>query len=284
MISDFVTAYAQQQYLLAEEGIEQARIDQANMWYIDASLVEEYPKNWSSNRIDTLLKNIDNYKIKPLLHGNFKLPLASDVSEVRQAAIEIACQEVELASRLDAPLIIHGGAIVEPRMVRAAKRKALDDYLRSLDVIINKAAKKGVLILLENLSNYMNYRPFHYIFTTPDEFRYTLERVKCENVKLFYDIGHGFICNGDPIAVIDEFHSQIWGFSVSNNDGIADQHLGINNGLIDYQAVVNKVVEKRWKGVIAFEVRGKPFAKNIADLQSLFTHATIATESHKIAV
>lgn len=266
-----ITAYAQQLYFFAEQGIEQAKTDGANYWYIDFSLPEEYPKNWSVERIDALIKQIQINQIKPILHGNFKIPLATDIDNVRNEALKTVLSEVDLAAELSAPLIIHGGAIVEPRLVIKAKRDALHHYLKNLESIVTYAAKKGVTILLENLSNYKNYRPFHYIFTTPEEYRFIFDRLNAENMLFFFDIGHGAICDGDPVAVIHEFHQKIWGMSFSNNDGVRDLHMGINKGFVDYEKVVSKIIETSWKGVVAFEVRDRSFKQNIDDLNKIFS-------------
>lgn len=275
MITKFITAYAQQHYFLAEQGIMQAKKDEANYWYIDGSLPEEYPENWSDQRITSLVKQIHTYDIKPIFHGNFKLPLSSDVFEVREIAVKKVLAEVDLSAELSAPLIIHGGAIVEPRLVIKAKKEALDNYLNSLDIIVSYAEKKGVTILLENLSNYKNYRPFHYIFTTAEEYKYVFDRIGANHVHFFFDVGHGAICDGDPIAIIKEFYNKIWGMSFSNNDGVRDLHLGIHQGLIDYQKVVDAIIETSWRGVLAFEVRGRSFTQSIDDVVKLFENSHI---------
>jgi sugar phosphate isomerase/epimerase len=272
-MAKFVTEYGQQLYLSAEDGAIQANKDGATYWYIDGSFPEEYPEHWSDERIAALNKQVTELGVKPILHGNFKAPLASDVEDVRKAAVANVLKEVELASKLSAPLIIHGGAIVEPRLVLKAKKDALDQYVKSLQTIAAYAKEKNVIILLENLSNYLYYRPFHYIFTTPNEYRYVFEKITDTHVKFFFDVGHAAICEGDPVAVIEEFHERIWGMSFSNNDGVRDLHLGLDQGLISYQNVVNKLIECQWQGVIAFEVRGRDFSRNVRDLEALYKKA-----------
>lgn len=272
MIENFIQAYAQQHYLLAEQGLLQAKEDGANYWYIDGSLPEEYPDQWSDARIAALIQQIAEHNIKPIFHGNFKLPLSADVETVRQEAVKQVLAECNLAARLGAPLIIHGGAIVEPRLVIKAKKQALDNYLRSLNVIADYAERQNITILLENLSNYKHYRPFHYIFTTPEEYQYILERIDTPHVRFFFDVGHGAIGEGDPCAVIQQFHQRLWGLSFSNNDGVRDLHLGIHQGIIDYQQVVNTIIAVGWRGVLAFEVRGRSFAQSIMDVTQLFAN------------
>lgn len=273
MITKSIQAYAQQHYLLAEHGLIKAKSDGANYWYIDGSLSEEYPEHWSEERISSLVNQMQANSIKAIYHGNFKLPLSSDVHSIRMAAVNAVLAEVDLSAKLSAPLIVHGGAIVEPRLVIKAKKEALDNYLRSLEIIVSHAEKMGVTILLENLSNYIHYRPFHYIFTTPSEYKYILDRLDAKNVHLFFDVGHAVICDGNPVAVIEEFYKRIWGMSFSNNDGIRDLHLGVNKGIIDYQQIVNAIVSVNWQGILAFEVRGRSFSGSIKDVMRLFDNA-----------
>ena len=270
IISKSITAYAQQHYFLAEQGIQQAKTDGANYWYIDGSLPEEYPDQWPQARINALVEQIKSFNIKPIFHGNFKLPLSADLKEVREIAVKQVLAEIDLSAKLGAPLIIHGGAIVEPRLVLKAKKEALDNYLRSLEIIAAYAERQSVTILLENLANYKNYRPFHYIFTTPEEYQYIFDRIDARHMQFFFDVGHGAICEGNPCAVIEQFHHRLWGLSFSNNDGVRDLHLGVHQGIIDYQHIVNTIIATGWRGVLAFEVRGQSFSQSINDVTQLF--------------
>jgi len=273
MIKDTINGFAQQQYLFAEKGILQAAKDGADYWYIDGSFPEEYPEMWTGKRIDLLIQKIQTYKVKPIFHGNFKLSLSSDVLAIREASVKQVLLEIDLSKELSTPLIVHGGVIVEPRLVIKAKKAALNNYLRSLEKIVSYAMVKGVTILLENLANYINHRPFHYIFTTPEEYRYIFDRIDAPHVHFFYDVGHGAICSKNVVSVIQEFHSKIWGMSFSNNDGIRDLHIGILRGVVDYTQIVNTIIKNRWEGVIAFEARDRSFSQNISDLFKLFEDA-----------
>jgi sugar phosphate isomerase/epimerase len=220
----FVLGFSLQEYLSAEQGILAA--DKANFdyWYIDCSLLGESPGDWNAKRIDNMLLMIATHKVQPIVHGNFKLPLASEITELQKTAIDCAKKEIDLAAQLNnAPVIIHGGAIVEPRLVIKSKKKALEHFIKSIESLSDYAIKKNVNLYLENLSNYKNYWPFHYIFTQIEEFDFVFSRIN--NVSLFLDIGHANVCDGDPISMIKLFHDRIVGMSFSNNDGIKDQGL-----------------------------------------------------------
>lgn len=274
----FVTAYIIQNYLTAEDGLAEAHNNNFNHWYIDASLESERPCNWSNHRIDNLKKLCNLYQITPIIHGNFKIPLSADVNELQTTAIEYVKKEIDLACEFNAPLIIHGGAIVEPRLINSTKKKSLERFLISLDHLLNYAFSKNVDIYLENLSNYKNYAPFHYIFTSRDEITYVLQKIP--QIKLFLDIGHANIGNS-PLEFLLQFHQSIAGMSLSNNNGINDQHLALGKGKIDYVEIVSTILKLNWKGMIAFETRGCAPIQSITDLIKIYALAMENTFPHK---
>src|SRR5205085_2390610 len=142
---------ASQNYLLAEEGVLSASQNNANYWYIDVSLSEEHPDKWSTDRINRLLSLVTHYQVFPIIHGNFKVPLASDVELLRKTSVEYVKKEIDFAERLNAPLIIHGSVIVEPRLVSKVKKIALDQFVLSIETLLEYAEKRGVTLYLENL-------------------------------------------------------------------------------------------------------------------------------------
>jgi sugar phosphate isomerase/epimerase len=263
----FVAAFSTQNYLTAEEGIEYAHQHNIKHWYIDISLEDERPDRWSSLRIDQLLTRCAAYEMSPIVHGNFKVPLASDVDELRLISLEYVKKEIDLAKKLNGSLIIHGSAIVEPRLITTIKRKALDNFVMSVEFLLNYALQHNVKIYLENLSNYENYSPFHYIFTSIEEVDYLLQKIP--EAKLFFDVGHANIGN-NPIEFFGEFHQSIVGMSFSNNNGIKDQHYGLMSGEIDYAALIQKILTKQWHGIVAFETRGKTVTQSIDDLNTIY--------------
>jgi L-ribulose-5-phosphate 3-epimerase len=273
----FAAAYAQQQYLSAEEGILCAKNENCDYWYIDGSIDSEIPEHWTKKRIDGLLKLIEAYSVKPIFHGNFKSPLASDVDEVRKASIAYTKKEIDLASWLNAPLILHGGVVVEPRLVRKVKKIALENYLCSVSELLEYAQKREVPLYLENLCNYKNYKPFHYIFTHMEEIEYILTRLA--DVCLFLDVGHANVCDGNPAELIKQYHQRIIGMSFSNNDGERDQHFGLDKGNIDYTKIVKTILDVGWKGIVGFETRGKTTQESIADLNTIYQKIIVCTEA-----
>lgn len=262
----FATGIAHQHYLPAEEGILKAAKDGCTHWYVDGSLHGEMVADWSFERIDNLNNLIKEYNIQPIFHGNFKAPLGSDVDYLREAAVQYVKQEIDISAKIGAPLIIHGGGIVEPKKIVLAKKKALDNFIKSVKELAEYAKYKSVDIYLENLSNYKYYRPFYYVFTHMEEYDYVFENINNDNVYFFLDAGHANIGEGDPIEVIKKYHKKIKAISFSNNNGEQDQHFSISRGTVNFTEFVNVLNKNEWKGIIAFEIRDKSTNDSIKEL------------------
>ena len=271
---EFCTGIAHQKYKKAEEGIQDSYTNGCTHWYVDGSLIGEMVNDWNHERITNLNNMIDHLGVNPIFHGNFKAPLASDVDDFRVAAVHYVKKEVDIAAAIKAPLIVHGGCIVEPKLIVRAKQNALNNYVKSIIELAEYAGERGVDIYLENLSNYKNYRPFHYMFTHMEEYSYVLDKLSAySNVYLFLDIGHANICDGNPIEVIEKFNKKIKGISFSNNNGFQDQHLGINDGTLNYKKIMKTIYKKKWKGLIAFETRNQSAESAFENLASFYMEA-----------
>jgi sugar phosphate isomerase/epimerase len=263
----FVSNFAIHNYMKAEEGIIDAAKSNFQVWYIDLGFSDENPRRWNNNRIDQLILLTENYKVKPILHSNFSAPLASSHENSRLEGVIMVKEEINLAHRLNAPLIIHGGAIHSSSMTKEIKASAIETYLYSLIELKAYADNLNVNLYLENLCNDINDNTVHYVFSEVDEFQYILDRI---DLPLYLDIGHANLCGENPINIIEKFHHKIIGMCFSNNNGIIDQHLDIEEGIIDYKELIKYVLKVNWRGLIAFETRNKISQQNIIKINKLY--------------
>jgi L-ribulose-5-phosphate 3-epimerase len=268
----FMTGAAQQRYLSAEDGIVTAARNGYSHWYIDGSLDGEHPQDFPPARVDRIRELMAELQMRPIFHGNFKVPLGSDVAELGKAAIQYIRREVDLCCALDgAPLIVHGGGIVEPRLVVEARKRGLHGLIDGLKAVASYAAEKNVPIWLENLSNYTEFHPFYYIYTNSDEYELVLESVP--SVSFFLDVSHSNVNDGNPVAVFERFNRRIIAMSFSDNEGVRDSHLPLGNGNLDYAGLVRSMLHHKWHGIIGFETRGSELRHSLPFLNRLAEQA-----------
>ncbi|KTB71756.1 sugar phosphate isomerase/epimerase family protein [Pseudomonas syringae] len=264
----FMTATALQDYLGAETGLRTAHEQGYSHWYIDGSLEGERPVDFTPARIAALNEMIDSTGLKPVFHGNFKAPLGSDVDALAAAALDYVKQEVDICAALGgAPLIVHGGGVVEPRLVKEAREKGLDRLIANLQELVAYGEARGVEIWLENLCNYTRFHPFYYICTTEDEVEHVLNSVP--GLHMFLDVSHAYVNEGDPLSFFWKFTDRVVGMSFSDNNGDRDSHFPLGRGNLDFTGLVNAIQYTGWKGLIGFETRGGTLRGSVDFLNQL---------------
>ncbi|TCO55749.1 sugar phosphate isomerase/epimerase family protein [Actinocrispum wychmicini] len=271
----FVTGVAVQRYLGAEEGLAAARDEACSHWYVDASHLPDMPANWSPQRRADLVADATGRGLSPVLHGNFRAPLASEIPEVHAAALAYVRTEIDLAADIRATaLIIHGGAFVEPRPTKAHRDAALDRFLTLLATVVREAADKGVTIWLENLSFYPKYRPFSYVFTREADFAVALDRIP--DVKFILDVGHANVNQPASVPIFENFAPSIAALSLSNNSGDQDAHLALPEGTLEVTRITEVIRSTEWQGLIAFETRNDSVQSGLEYLDKLWQQSAPA--------
>ncbi|WP_419736832.1 sugar phosphate isomerase/epimerase family protein [Pseudomonas sp. COR18] len=264
----FITATAQQDYLAAEAGLQRALEQGYSHWYIDGSLEGERPSDFTAQRLAALNELIANSGVKPIFHGNFKAPLGSDVEDLAAAALDYVKKEVDICAALGgAPLIVHGGGVVEPRLVKEARQKGLEGLVGNLRELVAYGKARGVEIWLENLCNYTRFHPFYYICTTADEVEHVLESVP--GLHMFLDVSHAYVNEGDPLSFFWKFSDRVVGMSFSDNNGDRDSHFPLGQGNLDFPGLIDAIQYTGWKGMVGFETRGGTLRGSVDFLNQL---------------
>lgn len=271
----FVTGVAVQRYLPAEEGVAAAHDEGCTHWYIDASLPSDMPSAWSPERVRGVTGQANERGLRPIIHGNFRAPLASEIPEVREGVARYLQTEIDLAAALNATaLILHGGAHVEPRPARSDRAAALERLFTMLQRVIPQARDRGVAVWLENLSHYPHYRPFSYVFTRHEDYFHAVSVLP--DIRFLLDVGHANVNQEIALQVLRDYHSSIAALSLSNNDGSADSHLALDRGTISTAELATTISETRWTGVIAFETRNADVRSGLDHLARQWARAVSA--------
>jgi L-ribulose-5-phosphate 3-epimerase len=257
----FATGIATQEYLTAEEGAIRAHEEGCTHWYVDLSLPSDHAHEWSGLRRRSLVRLAGGLGVRPIVHGNFRAPLSSEIPEVAAAVQDYLTSELRLAADLGAPLIVHGGALVDPKPTESGRWNALQRFLRVLERALDDAGRLGVELWLENLSHYPRFRPFTYVFTRYADF--VTAQGYLPEVGFIFDIGHANVNQSPPLQLFQEMAGSIKAISVSDNDGTADSHIGLGRGNVPIGELVRAIERSCWRGLVAFETRGSVVAEGV---------------------
>lgn len=196
--------------------------------------------------------------------GRQDLLISSLDQEKRKQGIEAVKRSIQLASRLEVPLVIvHPGRVnvtgdFEPllRTLYQAGRTDTEEYRallvsyqeerkrlaaphleavkESLQELIEYASQKGVRLGLEN-------RFYYHEIPTPDELEILLQNTPTEWVGFWYDVGHGEVLHRLGLIPqtewLSRFSSVIVGVHLHDVKGIQD-HRPAGLGTVDWQAVL----------------------------------------------
>ncbi|MEM3437836.1 MAG: sugar phosphate isomerase/epimerase, partial [Nitrososphaerales archaeon] len=131
----------------------------------------------------------------------------------------------------------------------------------SILTLYDYAESFGLRVALENMiPNSKNF------MTKPIEFEDFLERNRIK-LKITFDIGHAYIGN-----LIDEFVSKLsdkfFIIHAHDNNGIKDEHLGIGDGSINWNAFIKRLIELDFNGIYIVESIEKPY-ESVARLKEM---------------
>ena len=262
----FARGWAVQNYLGVEESLAFAQNAGATHFYIDAAYGADAVDAWDDARIERILE-LNSTRLTPILHGNFKVPLAHEAESLRLQCVDYAKREIDLASRLGASIIVHGSCIMAHRNPKESVKQAVLDFADSVNRLCAYAADRGVPIWLENLERYTEHHPFYTIYSQREHYEQVLERAP--GALFMLDIGHDFVGGGDPAATLTQFASRVVGINLHDNNGSADAHMMIGDGRLDFRAVLGSIEHTGWSGLVVFEIRNQRYQEAAARLRML---------------
>lgn len=157
------------------------------------------------------------------IHCPFRMVnlVSNDDSKMWKDTLWSFKESIDIASKYNAEFIVlHSNEVI--------KNKNLDKEIskKHLKEIVEYAISKNVVPVIENVgvgvSNLFNQ----------DEFIELCNEFK--ECKVLIDIGHAIINKWDLEVVLSTFKNRLIAYHIHNNDGNADLHLPIGEGILDY--------------------------------------------------
>ena len=255
----FASGICLQSYLPAEAQLETAFRSGCTHFYVDVSGPNDALATWNAARVRALVKRISQTGVHPVVHGDFKNALSSEVEASRRDGVIRTLAEIDLARQIGAPLVIHPSN--ESFRQKEPRAGSVDSLLRSLAELEPEAGRHSVPIWLENVPS------DEAVFSRPDEFEFILARAP--KVAMMCDIGHANVHAGAPEKVIAPIVDRIAGICFSDNQGDLDRHLPLGQGGINWRSVLAEVRASRWRGLAVFEGYQAPPEAGVNYLNSL---------------
>ena len=199
-----------------------------------------------------LLDYASAYGFRYLLHAPFTdLNIASLNPSVRRLTLKALESTLEYAHRLEArTVVIHPGfrGPIDYFYPGEAERQQLNMALR----LLGKAENLGVNLSIENMT-----KGSKALLITVEDFEKFFSDPRLEKLGLAFDTGHAHTV-GQLDLFLEKFKHKINHIHLHDNDGSADQHLGLGDGTIDWTSFTDKV-KTFFNGNLIIESIEKPY-------------------------
>jgi sugar phosphate isomerase/epimerase len=194
-----------------------------------------------------ILKNIrDSYDLKYSVHAPFAdINIASPSSQMLAAMLKRLEESMMNAQTLDAYMwIFHPGI-----------RSGISSFYPGMDWLQNQKTVKTLLRLAENYGLKIAIEnvpePYPFLMKSVDDFSKFFNEIG-EDIGIVLDVGHSNI-NGQTELFLETFTDKIVHMHLSDNNGEADQHLGIGYGTVNWKRITDMIKETSYKGVAVIE-------------------------------
>lgn len=197
-------------------------------------------------RVSALKDTGSSYGLKYSVHAPFAdMNIASPSKPILRAVLKRLKRSIAHAGDLDAHVwVLHPGFRTGISMFCPGK-----DWLQNLEVarLLSKIADDhGVMTAMENVPE-----PYPFLMKSVEDFIRFYEEFG-EGMGLALDVGHANL-GGQIEPFLTTFKGRITHIHVSDNDGKADQHLGVGYGCIDWGKVAGLIKNSSYGGAIIVE-------------------------------
>jgi sugar phosphate isomerase/epimerase len=201
------------------------RIGSMDTKYIE--ILDDGTHDLDKSRIEVLKEAAKSYSLTYSLHAPFAdINIASPVKPMLNASLKRLTQSLYNAYAIEAKMwVFHPG-----QRTGIGQFYPGGDYkqmYQSIELLYAKAEEHGMNIAMENLP-----AKYWFLMNTPLEFQKMYKETNLP-IGIALDLGHANL-EGQIQPFFNQLADKIVHIHASNNDGADDQHLGIEDGSIDY--------------------------------------------------
>ena len=225
------------------------------MNYVEIQTEHPYtPSEMDRKRINEVRELADTHGLDIILHGPlFDTNLSSLKEGIRRASVRFMQECVELASSLDAGLlVVHAGSFPGD-LPSSLMSEACDQLHSSLSELSKVAVNSGVIIGLENKQKSEDRELILYL----DEHLEVVKAFRDQGVRAVLDIGHAHTANSDLANYTHLLNDLIVELHLHDNDGASDDHLPLGVGSIGFEPFFEAVRSIGFTGPTILELKSR---------------------------
>lgn len=204
----------------------------------------------SAAEVERAARALEREGLNPLsFHAPFadRIDIASWEASVRRnsvAELRRACEAArDLGSRY---IVLHPGPEQEGRLQPHEWYPKMQLAAESLNEVADHCSELGLTLLLENMLP-------HLMFGHISDMLYLLGAIRSVNVETCLDTGHAYL-SGDLPLVANKLSGHLRMLHANDNLGERDDHLPPGRGKIDWEPLMEGILEGGFDGIVVLEL------------------------------
>lgn len=210
-------------------------------------IVDDGYHTLDKQKVTALIETAQSSTFKYTIHCPFAdINLASPSKPMLKASLKRLEQSMQYANRLNAELwILHPGMITG--ITQFYPGIEWKQNIQSINKLAKTAKEYDLRVAIENLP-----QKYGSIMKSPQDFQRLYQQTEPNDIGIVLDTGHANLeAQIDPF--LTQLPNKIYELHLSDNMGEQDQHLGIGDGKINWQNLVQSLKRINYSGIIMVE-------------------------------
>lgn len=208
-------------------------IEKYNLFHIElqVSSIEKNSFIYSEKMINNICRECSELGITVSIHSFTGINLSEKITRIRNEIIKITKEIIDITEYMSGThLILHMGN-AGFRFDCAKKNSRLDYAICSINELEEYSRNMIMNIAIENVDR-LDSNIKCYLGDCIEDFEYVIDRLIYPDIGVLFDVGHMNLSNNAEITTrrfLDQFYSNIVAVHLHTNNGLTDQHLGVDN-------------------------------------------------------
>jgi sugar phosphate isomerase/epimerase len=225
---------------------------------------------FDEQRIKLLRDLAESHHIQISLHIPYFINISDILIHLRKSNIKYFLKTIQCAHELHATHItMHMGSFYWFPVEQWERKKALNRFLKYLEIVIKSSKGHMVNIALENVVPLPSGSDYYLLGDNIEDFKYIFSNINSEHIKFCLDTGHANMAEG-VLEYTKNFHDQLTCIHYHDNNGLNDEHLPVGEGKVPWKDFVNELIHIGYEKPMISECRNLKAHESAALLEKFF--------------
>jgi sugar phosphate isomerase/epimerase len=199
---------------------------------------------WKNDRIERVRGLCADRDIRLIIHTLSAVNVAEFVPHMTEAVDAYLQANIDLAAKLNAEIIVHGGMHFSERVQLRTKVS-----IEHIALAVRRAESVGVTLLIENMNRGPENAEVNYIGCASAELRPYFDAISSPNLKWAFSANHAHLTTEDWGGFVDSLGTKRLGIvMMADCHGTVEEHLPPGEGNLDFGQLIGRLERSGYAG------------------------------------